>query len=346
MTRNDLMRAQSSEQGFVLIVVLLIVLVLTVIILEFSFSTRVNLHMADNCYRSQQALDCADAGVNVAIATLTTHEDIISDEAVAELLTGKTGVQLPAGYCTVRVEEENGRINVNQLRSGEGESARPRIDQMLRLIDVLNGKYGLEAPISYSIVPAIIDWIDSDDDITYLPFIERENKGAEEDYYEELPSPYLCKNAPLDTLDELLLVKGMTPQIFLGFPGDESAGLEPVPGMREFLTVYGDGRIDINHAPADVLESLSENITTEMASAIVEQRTLVPFESTQQLLGIPGITPDVFARIRGLVTVNPPLRYFRVTATGVAGDFKRSVRVVLSIGRSGQGATILLREEL
>ena len=62
--------------------------------------------------------------------------------------------------------------------------------------------------MTLEISEAIFDWIDDDD--------EARTNGAENEYYQALAPPYECKNAPLETLDELLLIRGITPQILFG----------------------------------------------------------------------------------------------------------------------------------
>jgi len=329
-----------------LIAVLLIMVVLSAIILEFNYASRINLHIADNSYKSRQAFNCAASGINIAVAVLRKHPDFYTDDSIKELLTGKTQLQIEEGYCTLYVEEENAKININQLKTRDNQVVRRRVNQMLRLIDVLNSQYGEKAPISYGIVPAIIDWVDTDDYVTRLGFVKWENEGAEEDYYDQLEVPYLCKNGPFDMLGELLLVKGMTREIFEGRPGDESRAVMPVPGMREFLTIYGDGKIDINHAPAEVIQSLSEGIDSALAQIIVARRELGPFRSVQELAAIPGMTPEIFRAIRESVTVRPATRYYRVVATGVVDDFTRKIQVIIGGGSSRGRARILLWEEL
>src|SRR5205823_6857830 len=59
---------------------------------------------------------------------------------------------------------------------------------------------------------AIIDWRDEDSNIS-------NNGGAESEYYMSLPRPYQCKNAPFETVEELLLVKGFTPELLYGQSG-------------------------------------------------------------------------------------------------------------------------------
>lgn len=332
-----------SRRAFVSVAVLLMIALLAVILLEFNYESRVNLHAADNCYRSRQALNCAEAGLDIAVAALNQHEDIHSDESIDRLLSGEVRVPVGEGYCTVSVSEENGKINVNLLKAN-GRIIKRRVDQMLRLIDILNHQYGEHSPVGYGIVPAVIDWLDADDDVTYFSFVQRENEGAETEYYEMRTPPYACKNGPLYALNELMLVKGMTREIFDGRAGDESKGVRPVTGMGTLLTIYGDGKININDAPPEVIESLSESINSALADSIIAQRTLAPFASIGELLEVPGMTPEIYAAIRELITVKPQNRYYRVTATGLVQDFARSVRAVLRRDASGSVA-LLLREE-
>ena len=328
-----------------MIAVLLIVIVLAVVLLEFSFETRLGLRIAINRYRSRQALCCAEAGVNIAIAALKERDWREADEAMRKLLSGATRVAVGDGYCTVRVTSENGKININGLVNSSGGFDRRRVDQLLRVIDALNERYGEESPVSYAIVPAMIDWIDSDDEVTYLPFVSRENEGAERGYYRKLPTPYKCKNAPFDTLSEVLLVKGMTKGVFEGRPGDAESGVRPVSGMKSFLTVYGDGKVDINHAPATVLQGLSSKIDSGLAEAIVIERRRKPFESVADLRSVPGMTTAAINSLRGLATVKPGSRYYRVVATGEAGGIERKVEIALQ--RAGDGDLIaLLRKEI
>ena len=68
------------------------------------------------------------------------------------------------------------------------------------------------------IAAAIIDWIDQDDNT---------ESGAETDYYATLDPPYAAKNGPFDTIEELLLVKGVTPEILYGEDANRNGVLDP-----------------------------------------------------------------------------------------------------------------------
>jgi type II secretory pathway component PulK len=100
-----------------------------------------------------------------------------------------------------------------------------------------------------AMVASILDWIDEDD----VPNPD----GAEDDFYHALESPHNCKNAPLDSIDELLLIKGMLPQVFCE-PMQTRCGDNQgdCVELSELLTVCGDGRININTASKHVLQAI------------------------------------------------------------------------------------------
>ena len=162
---------KESRRGIVLVVVLLVVVLLAAVLLEFNYEARLNLYAADNSSKSQQALCCAEAGLNIAIAVLN-QEETDTHEAIKEWLSGGARIPVGDGFCVVSVAEENGKLNTNLLKEEDGVIARRRADQMLRLIDLLNLKREGDSLISYEVVPGIMDWVDADDDVTSLPFVK------------------------------------------------------------------------------------------------------------------------------------------------------------------------------
>ncbi len=336
---------KNKDRGFVLIAVLLIISVLVTIILEFNYESRMKLHLSDNFHNASKALNYAEAGVSIAIASLKQNANIYYDERFSPFFSGEVKIPVETGYCTILVHDESGKININILKTSEDKIVRYKIDQILKLIDLLNYQYQ-EQFVGYSLIPAIIDWVDYDDDVTFLPFIKRDNEGAESNYYMDLLNPYKCKNAPFETLNELLLVKGMTAEIFHGLAGDVNKNIEPVDGIHQYLTIYGDGKININEASPMVILSLSNEMSPALAKSIVEQRQIKRFISVEQLQNVPGMTPQVYESVRELITVKPKERYYNVTVTGVAGQFIRKVQIVLRSDSSTAGIDTILRTEL
>lgn len=156
------------------------------------------------------------------------------------------------------------------------------------LANPLMGIPGMTIEIS----EAIFDWIDEDDD-------ERPN-GAENEYYQSLSPPYESKNAKLETLDELLLIRGITPQILFGEDANRNGLLDPnendgaltAPfdnadgildkGWSAYLTVYSrelnlqsdrTTKIDVNsNTLSDVYDKLEDTFDAEKAKFIVAYR--------------------------------------------------------------------------
>jgi len=93
---------------------------------------------------------------------------------------------------------------------------------------------GFSSSKAADIAAAIIDWRDADDDET--------PGGTESRYYEFLTPPYRCKNGGFETMEELCLVKGVTPELFSKMP--------------DYFTVYGRGKVNINTACNEILKSV------------------------------------------------------------------------------------------
>ena len=336
--RDDML---PQRRGVALVAVLLVIALIAAVVFEFNYDSRVRYQLADNLRAGYQALHCAEAGLAAVTAALARVGQESPDDQMIEVLSGAVQVPLGKGYFTVSVAGETGKINVNELKTPEGQLVRSRIDQMLRLIDVLNSQYGERKPLRYSLVPAIIDWIDADDEVTILPFVRGENAGVESDYYQALEKPYRCKNGPLELLGELTLVKGMTREIFRG-----AAGTSETPratGMKQFLTVYGDGTLNINEASVTVLQTLSERMTRDLAENIVQHR---PYKNARELGEVPGMTPDVLEEIREFAGVQTGGEYYTVTARGVAGQCVRTLRVVVQRDRRKGRCVPVVRWEL
>ena len=337
-TRRD---TPLHRRGVALVAVLLVIALIAAVILEFNYDSRVRYQLANNLRASYQALHCAEAGLATATAALTRAGEVASDEEILKVLSGAVPVPLGKGYFTVSVAAETGKINVNGLKTPEGQLVRPRIDQMLRLIDVLNSQYDERKPLRYSLVAAIIDWIDADDEVTILPFVRGENAGVESDYYQTLEKPYRCKNAPLELLGELTLVKGMSREVFHGAPATDE--MPRTAGMKQFLTVYGDGTLNINEVSVTVLQTFSERMTRALAENIVQHR---PYKNVRELSEVPGMTPDVLEEVQEFAGVQAGGEYYTVTARGVAGRCVRTLRVVVKRDRREGRCVPLVRWEL
>ena len=325
-------KIKTEQKGFVVIVVLCMVIMLSVLLLGFNYESRSNLRIVDDFRKSQKALNCAKAGLNIAIAAAKDTPDIHNDKSLLNLFSGEDTFAVGQGTCSITISEESGKLNVNHLKDKNGNMDRTRIEQLLRLIDLLSQKEAGHSDIGYGFVPSIIDWTDSDDQVECLTFIKNDNLGAESSYYSQLKSPYRCPNKSLETTEELLLVKGITPQIF--------------DCIRDHLTVYGDGKININCAPKLVLESLSENMETALAQLIIDRRKFKPFESIAELRDMPAMADGLYQAISKVTTVEPTDQYYHVTSRGDVGNLSRTVTAILGRSTETKNIDVILYKEV
>lgn len=321
-----------QRSGFVIVVVLCMVMMLSVLLLGFNYKSRTNLLVVDSVRKSEQALNCARAGLNIAIAIIRDTNDIHTDKTLLELISGEKTFAVSDGECSITVTEESGRLNVNLLKDKDGKLDRIRTEQLLRLIDLLNKEQDNLPHIGYSLVPSIIDWTDSDDQVTNLPFIQYENMGAESSYYNRLHVPYNCKNALLDTTEELLLVKGITEEVF--------------DRIRDYVTVYGDGKININSASRQVIECLSEKMDAVLAQMIIDRREFKPFDSIMELRDVPGITDSIYETIKKTATVGSKAQYYNVISQGNLDHLSRITVAILERNKETKNVEVVLYKEL
>ena len=329
LTKMKLNLTQHDRKGFVLIIVLGFVILLELLVIGFNYKTRTSLNAVDRFQKSEQAFNYAGTGLNIAIE-LVKKSYVEDDMSVSDLLGEKT-VSLDNGKCTITISEENAKINVNLLKDKNNNLSRAKIDQFLRVIDLLNHQNTGDDRISYSVVPLIIDWIDKDEEVTYLPFIKNQCYGAESNYYSKSSPPYNCRNEPIKNLKELLSIKSITPDI--------------LDIINDHITVYGDDKININSASELMIKSLSEDMDTVLASIIIEHREQKPFQNITEIRKLPGMTEKIYHEIQNLAAVNPTQRYFHVASKGKFDRHQRTIKAILQKNNRTKSIDVILYEE-
>jgi general secretion pathway protein K len=256
------------------------------------------MHIAESLQKNYQVYNCAVSSLNIAIAALRTNLGSDSDKALIDLPSDKKNFLIDSCRCSIEVTDENGKINVNSLIDQQGKSNKSAIEQLLRLTDILNRHP--DCHIDYGFVTALIDWLDADENVCSLPLVRGGNRGAESDYYLKLNPPYKSRNSSIEAIDELILVKGITSETF--------------DRLHDYVTVYGDGKININSAPKEVIESLSEKIDSGLAATIIDKRNLKPFKTIAELHNLPWMTEAIYNEIKNKLTTRPNEQYYSITA--------------------------------
>jgi len=273
-----------TERGTALVLTLLIIITLAGLTLGFSGESGVELTLAGYTKDSTRAYHLARSGVEIALEALARDEDFEMDTfnenwrkfgsiPLAEGLV-EEGLSYHGGMV-----DENSKININLLRNSQGEIDEKRETQMRRLFRALG--------VNEERLNAVLDWLDADD-------IERQD-GAEGYFYQNLEEPYECANGPFLTAGQMFLVRGMREF--------ERFGEKKSKRILDYLTIYSDGKVNINKAPKEVLESLGENMDSALAGAIVDYRKEESFESIEDLRKVPGMDDEVIAEISEWITV-------------------------------------------
>ncbi len=169
-----------------------------------------------------------------------------------ELVNGEYVFPFDTGEVRVRLESGRGRIDINQAS-----------DMILAsMFDSL----GVDQNTRNRLVDSILDWRDSDD----IPHLY----GAEIGDYDAVDGRRLPANGVFRFVDDILFVKGMTPELFYGRLSMDptSGGFSRVPGVRELVTTESaTAQVNPNETSVDVLRALP-GIDPIVARAIVEAR--------------------------------------------------------------------------
>ena len=259
--------------------VLWVLTILMVIVFSFSYLARTETFSSRAFKEGWENKFLAEAGIERAIMELfyrkQNPQNLGEEEQESWRIDGTEQVgALGGGYYRVRLVDESGKIDLNLA---------PEV--ILRnLISSLNLPGEDKDLLVNTIVDSILDWKDPDD--------FHRLQGAESDYYQSLPHPYKAKNGNFDTVEELILVKGVTPEILYG--NDQK------PGLVDFLTVQAKtNKINLNAASKSVLMALP-GMTPEIAEAVAAYRQDKEIQSLQEIAGLLG---EAQAQLAPYVTV-------------------------------------------
>jgi general secretion pathway protein K len=281
-----------NSQGFVLILTLVIVTVITAMVIEFVSGVHATSSNLKNWTELQRLSFIAKSGVTLAAKTVSEAKKIYSYTypSVLEMPVEKP-VEGFNGRLTIRIEDEEAKINLNALIMRNGKINMDVYRSFKRLLGILQ--------LDEAIVDAIADWIDKDSE----PALRDSEEGAKNNY--------------MDSVDELLLIKGI-----------DSSAYEK---LSPYVTVYGVVdrlNININTASIPVIMSLNESITRDIAEKMDNARKAKPFEGTND----PNFN-NIVGSLKPLFMGHVDVRSsnFRITSTAQEGKIKRIIEAVIAI---------------
>jgi general secretion pathway protein K len=335
----------TNDRGFILITVLLVIAVLFPLILAFNSKVQLNLIQAENFRNSVQALRSARSGVEGAIGVLKA-DDASYDSKRDKWAMNFPNLSVGEGILAVTIVDEDSKIPINNLvgvvkdtagnqspgstagqtpagsaaqttaqAAGQTQAGKVVNDQVDNDLDTRLRALITRLGGRPEIVDALIDWLDSNNDVTG-------SEGAEDDYYKQ--KGYHCKNGPLDSLDELLLVKGFDKDLLY------------TRNLKDYLTIAPtDGKINVNLASLQVLQTVLGTKTTALPQPFTDGdlQDLVHYRDEHDLKNVNDmnqaikISQDQSIKAQPLVKVNSA--YFTVHSRYTMGRVVKNVDALL-----------------
>lgn len=330
-----------NHRGMALLIALTIISLIVTLTLQFNRNMRQGLLASGISSNSVRTESMARSGITLAMLVLdedmkdntfdSPHDKwgLLADENLSSLFT--------TGSLHVRIIDESGKLQINSLIKDNKQQASPQQGTqkpnatqetsrniLWRLLR--QEPFSLEDSKARTIIDSLIDWMDSDDGDMEQEF------GAESSHYQSLTPPYACKNGPVESLEELLLVQGITPDLFYG--------TDKHPGLASLLTIQGnDGLINVNSAPPLLLQALSDDLTPEMTAELVSFRE---DKNNKEVLASPTWMTNVLPSLGGknaLKNITVVSRFFTIVSQAQINSTTRTITA--SVKRTNEKSTIL-----
>ena len=292
----------ARQRGVAILTAMLVVALGTMIAVNLMWKASLDLR------RTTSAL-AADQGLMYLQGAEAWAGDILRQDQVDSIESDHLGeiwaVELPpmpvdGGVISGRVEDLQGRFNINNLVTPQGEEDEIARRQFERLLEMLE--------LDPSLAGVAVDWLDPDSE-TKFPF------GAEDDVYSGFDPPYRTSNTVITSPSELMAMSGFE--------------LESYRLLLPYVTALPSGTtLNVNTASDVLLASLSDDIDLSRGAALIEERGGADFpDISASFEG--DVEPEVLQRIDGVS------QYFLLTASVAIGTNQYTMYSVLQRDNSG-----------
>ena len=306
---------QRGESGSVLIIVLWVAFGLIALTLYFANSMSFELRASDNRASSVEA-DQAIAGAARYVSNVLAT---VKEPATLPDINNYRSEAVPVGDATFWIIGRSDRnVAADQASFGlVDEASKLNLNAPWLTVDLLMNLPKMTAELA----GAIIDWRDTDSDVTA-------GGGAEDETYQRLTPPYRCKNAPFESTEELRLVNGAYLDVVYGEDANLNGVLDPnendsdssVPadnrdgrldsGFFEYFTAY------TRQATVDQYGSNRVNVTTLTTAA--GRTNLLNALNTARV----GNAQEILGRFQGQTPVTSILQFY-ILSQMAEEDFRK-----------------------
>ncbi len=310
MSIDHLINAKRAR-GNILISVLWVIVIMVILVFGLSYEARSDMERT-RLYRDRaKAYWLARAAVERVKYdyTLSQMSRLQNVESEFEQTT-RYHYDFTEGYAECKLKSSGSLMSVNSKNR----------DLWKHLVTY----YGVDEFKADEVVDAILDWTDPDD-------LTTGEGGAEADYYQTLQPPYQPPNGAMFSIEELLLIKGITEDMYYGMTVDG----QPRPGLRELVSTAPNrqDRFDINTCPTAILMAFLE-ITQEEAVAFERTREEKMFTNVQE--AAQHLTLEDPSTLNRFFTINRGSQ-FTIVSTGFVYDSPARYTVESEVQYTGNG---------
>ena len=303
------------NKGFGLLITLLLVTLLVGLASNSFRRSQNHLFIVRSQAQHMQALNLAKAGVNIARAGLLMDnndtDDLEEDWHKLSMASQLAPIPIGNGFVSLIIEDEERRQNINSLNEKELKDWFKNLQlKRVKKGDILDMDI-VEENIHDELADNFLDWTDHDDEI-------RQN-GAESRWYKKQDEEYFPHNRRLATIGELMWIRGFTSEMLFGKKGN--------PKLKDMITVYGGGKLNINTVNRDVLVTLlrqeDEYMAETVAQAVIDERPYKTEDQARSILSQYGFGGALDKKIK------VKSEYFRIIATGIVGNVESRVEAIV-----------------
>jgi general secretion pathway protein K len=299
------------QQGVALISALLVVALATTAAARLMSEQHLSMRHSGNLFMRDQAWQYLQGGEEFAMVLI---DKAVKHDRLQELLGQDSVFPVEGGTISGKITDLQGRFNINSVVNNKGKVdglAYERLQNLLAAVD-----------INTTLADAIVDWLDADS-------IQSAQNGAEDDYYLGLSPPYRAANSRLESLSELMLVRG-----YKALDEKKRKQLED-----SLATLPTNTAININTASDDILKAIG--IKDDGISTIHQRLAKEgpgPFKSVNEIKALKLVPDDKLTNL-GVTT-----EYFQLTAVAQIG--RARLKQYSIIHRSQKGAMRVISRSL
>ncbi len=316
-------RHTNNQKGMALLLTISLVSILAVVTLQFSKTMRQDYIVSAGFKNSTKLGEIARSGIAIAEEILLLDDEENNFDSLHDswaLLAEEDFTSLfEQGDLKISVADETGKFQINAMvvrkragkkpnQAGDDKKLQDHEHNVRNILWRLlrEEPFLVEDGDARGIIDALIDWTDSGDGDG------EEEYGAEDSYYQSLDPPYPCKNGPVESIKELLLVKGISRELLYG--------TEETAALASLLTPLGnDGKININTADLLLLQALAfdldKSTAENMRSFREDEDNRAQLANTQWYRDVPSFPGDIADIIQKQDLVTTTGRYFTIAAT-------------------------------